>query len=392
MTLRRHAALLAPALLFTGLRAEAPAAPVAAPGIELSATGAANAAAAAQSAAKAAGVDPRAYLFEGILPDFSENAYAVAVERLLAAYERDTGRSLKPGKTGKVALKLYTESGPGLATPQALTDAVAAAMVKRGFTPGNIQLVDRREERLRECGYLPAIRDAKFEYKGMPVLALDTGKYFDPKPDSPWTYPSALPSKEILPDPNEFSLEPDKRERVSPLPMPLLFGCDFWINLPCGSDNPATGVAGALTNATLQAVGNAGRFADNPANAQKAAVEIASIPELKEKWELSILPLQRYQFVGGPKFDAAFTVSEKRLWLSANPIILDHLLWRRFNANRKKLGFAEIQPEPAMFNAANAGDIRLGSCRPADLHLVKVDPEPAPAAAAAPAQQAPAAK
>lgn len=303
------------------------------------------------------------------------SGYTTTVEQLISAYERDTGRTLKPGKLGKVALKLYTTSGPGLATPPALTEAVATALEKRGFTRANILLVDQQELRLRECGYLPAIGDTKVsEYKGMPVLALDTGKYFDPKPDSPWTYPSSLPSKDIYPNRDDWNLEPDKRERVSQLPMPLLFGVDFWINLPCACDHPATGVSGALTNATLLAIGNAKRFADNPANAQKATVEIAAIPELKDKWEFTLLPLEKYQFVGGPKFDAAFTVSEKRLWLSANPVILDHLMWRRFNTNRKKLGFAEIVPEPALFNAANAGDIRLGSCRPGDLRLVKVGP------------------
>lgn len=374
------------------------------PGVDLTPAGAANAAEAAKqapaevaappaaapapavttpaapatpAATAETGPDRKAFLFTGALADFSQDAYDRTVERLIAAYERDTGRALKPGKKGKVALKLYTASGAGLATPQALTLAVAAAMEKRGFARADILLLDQQEERLREAGYLPAIRDDKpHEYKGMPVLALDTGKYFDPKPDSIWTYPSPLPSKDIPPNPDNFSFEPDRRERVSQLPIPLMFGVDFWINLPCACDSPATGVSGAIANASILAVGNAKRFADNPANAQKAALDIASIRELNSKWEFSILPLEKYQFIGGPRYDAAFTVSEKQLWLSANPVILDHLMWRRFNTNRKKLGFAEIFPEPAMFVAANSGEIHLGTCRPSELNLVRTDPAP----------------
>lgn len=364
--------LLAIAPLFAG--ESTPVKPSA--GIELSPSGAANAASAAKVPVAP---DSRAFLFEAQPADFSSGAYATTVESLLSAYERDTARFLKPGKLGKVALKLYTTSGPGLATPKSLTDAVVASLEKRGFKRANILLVDQQEKHLRDTGYLPALHDSKEEnYKGSPVLALDSGKYFDPKVESAWTYPSSLPSKDILPNPDDFSMLPDKRERVSQLPMPLLFDVDFWINLPMVCDNGALGVSGALANATLLNVGNARRFWDNPANAQKAAVEIAAIPELKDKFELTIMPLELYQFVGGPKFDAGFTVSEKRIWLSANPVILDYLMWKRINAGRDAinkrsgLNLPLIEPEPGMFSAANSGDIRLGSCRPADLKLVQV--------------------
>ncbi len=345
-------------------------------GIELSPAGAVNA---AEAAKIPVAPDARAFLFEARPEDFSEGSYATTVESLLSAYERDAARSLKPGKLGKVALKLYTASGPGLATPKPLADAVVAALEKRGFKRADILLVDQQEKRLRDTGYLPALSDAgKDEYKGSPVLALDSGKYFDPKTESEWTYPSSLPSKDILPNPDDFSMLPDKRERVSPLPLPLLFEVDFWINLPMVCDNGALGVSGALANATLLNVGNARRFWDNPANAQKAAVEIAAIPEFKAKFELTIMPLELYQLVGGPKFDAGFTVSEKRIWLSANPVILDYLMWKRINAGRDAinkrsgLNLPLIEPEPAMFSAANSADIRLGSCRPGDLKLVPV--------------------
>lgn len=340
------------------------------PGIELSPTGATNAAAAANAPKTP---DPRAFFFEGQPEDFSESAYAKTVEAMLSAYERDTARTLKPGRLGKVALKLYTASGPGLATPKPLTDAVVAALERRGFKREKILLVDQQDIRLRESGYLPVVHDGVATYKGSPVLALDSGKYFDPKPDSKWTYPeSKLPSKDYLRSAEDFEYKPDRRDTVSPLPMPLLFDVDFWINLPVACDNPTIGVSGALANATLLNIGNARRFWDNPANAQKAVVEIAAIPEMKEKMELTLLSLEKYQFLGGPKFDAAFTVSEKRLWLSANPVILDYLMWRRFNDGRTRIKVDPISPEPAMFLSANSGEIRLGSCRPADIRLVHV--------------------
>lgn len=318
--------------------------------------------------------DPRAFLFEAKPGDFSAASYAGVVEALIANYEKTTGRTLKPGKFAKAGLKLYTASGSGLATPHALTDAVVVALEKRGFRRESVLLIDQDEARLRDAGYLPTLRGAAddFKYKGSPVLALDTGKYYDPKPDSPWVWPSPLPSKDVFPDRDNFSFTPDKSERYSRLPMPLIKQVDFWINLPMACDNAAVGVSGALTNATLYNVSNARRFWDNPANAQKAVIEIAAIPEIKDRMEFTIMPLQAYQFVGGPRFDAAFTVSEKRVWLSANPVVLDYLMWRRFNDSRKTMKFDPIEPEPQMFVAANSGEIRLGSCRAEDIRLVEV--------------------
>lgn len=382
---------LAPALLVAETVSPAPA------GVELTPSGAANAAASesekkvvapatpsdassvnaavAEVVAKVSDkADPRTFLFESQPADFSESTYKAAVESLIASYERETSRALKPGRKGKAGIKLYTGSGAGLATPLALTDAVCAALEKRGFKRDHILLVDQQENRLRESGYLPVIPDGKaLLYRGSPVLALDSGKYFDPKPRPDWTYPKCkLPSKEIVPGPDDFSFNSDPRETQSPLPMPLLFDVDFWINLPVACDNATIGVSGALANATLYNVGNASRFWGNPTNAEKAVVEIASIPEIKDKLEFTILPLERYQVVGGPRFDAAFVVSEKRLWLSANPVILDYLMWKRFNDARVKLKFEPIEPEPGMFVTANSGEIRLGSCRPSELHLVRV--------------------
>lgn len=323
--------------------------------------------------------DPRGFLFETTPAGWTALDYSKAVDALLAAYERDTQRKLVPGPLKKVGIKLYTSSGLGLATPAALTDAVIAAMERRGFPRSGILLVDQQEKRLRETGYLPVLASTdKKDYKGCPVLALDSGRYFDPR----WTYPSSLPSKDFPLETMDFSAAAIERERKSPLPMPLLFEVDFWINLPMVCDSSAVGVSGALANATLLNIGNWKRFLENASNAQQTMVDIAAIPEFKDKFELTILTLESYQIAGGAKFDAAFTLSEPSIWLSANPIILDYLMWKRINAGRDALNRRSgsnmrlIDPEPVWFLSANTGDerIRLGSCRPSDLKLVRVEP------------------
>lgn len=313
----------------------------------------------------------RKFIFECEPKEFSAEAYGRSVENLLAAYEKNTGRKLMPGEHKKVALKIYTASGRGLETPKDLTRAVRTALENRGFSRENILLVDLSERQLRLAGYLPPFRKKNdFFWEDSPVIALDTGKHYHEK----WFYENNLPTREFATG-TESEWEDIANERKSFLPIPLLFDVDFWINLPVACDSPAIGVCAALGNATLWNAGNQKRFLDNPANAVHMAVSIATIPELRAKFELSILSLEKYQFIGGPVFNENYTLSEKQIWMSANPVILDFLIWQRMNRARAARGFKPIFPEPPLFSSASKGEHSLGSCIVSELKLVRVPAE-----------------
>lgn len=310
----------------------------------------------------------RRFIFECEPADFSSESYENAVENLLAAYEKNTGRKLVPAETRKVGLKIYTASGRGLETPKNLTRAVRDALEKRGFERENIVLVDLCERNLRLAGYLPPFRKKNdFFWEASPVVALDTGKHYHEK----WFYENNLPTRESTSG-TDSEWEDIANERKSFLPVPLLFEVDFWINLPVACDSPALGVCAAIGNATLWNAGNQKRFLDNPANAVHMAVSIATIPELRAKFELSILSLEKYQFIGGPVFNENYTLSEKQIWMSANPVILDFLIWQRMNRARTARGFEPIFPEPPLFSSAGKGEHSLGSCMTSELNLVRV--------------------
>ena len=74
--------------------------------------------------------------------------------------------------------------------------------------------------------------------------------------------------------------------------------------------------------------------------------EIAAIPELQERMVLHFISLERYQFIGGPRFKSLYTRSEPRVWMSSDPVALDRLLFDRMNAVRLLEGFPEIAPLP----------------------------------------------
>lgn len=286
--------------------------------------------------------------------------YAGGVEALFQAFEQKVGRRLTPGEKGKVGLKVYAESGAGLATPQPLVRAVIEALIRRGYARENIFLVGLNQLRLRLTGYLPTDPGIPAPFEGHPFFVLESGCYYDPV----WFYDSPLPSRfdPILSGrqdkaPN-FDLDrlgvaaidpmakiDAEADRKSFLATPLFLDADFWINLPVYTDHESLGVNGALANATLWNASNTSRFFRSTRSASAALAEMAAIPELRQTWAFTLATLEQWQFVGGPAYNASYTRGEPRLWLGTDPVRMDAIMLQRINAARKATGFQPISDE-----------------------------------------------
>ena len=312
-----------------------------------------------------AATDPKLLLIEQKLGGFGDQEYASAVEKTLAEFELRTGVGLRPGELRRCGLKLSSEGGAGLATPKPLVRAITAALLRRGFVQDAVTICDAKSDSLRQAGFLPALSTQSQTFEGFPVVAWDT---FAPA----WAKENQLRyENQVLPRPGAQDV-PWGDARVSVLPKTLVDEVDFWINLPVLSDSKSLGVHGAMASASIGNMVNSERFLDNPFNASKAAVEVCAIPKLAKRNVLTVLSLERYQVLGGPGFDASWSRSEKTLLSSANPVIIDFIGLQKINSGRAASGIETIHPEPAIFSAANAGEIRLGTCRPADITLVRL--------------------
>lgn len=283
------------------------------------------------------------------LENFADDAYAATTRELLHTFERATGRQLVPGGHGRVALKVYTNSGAGLATPPALVRAVIGVLLGRGFRPDDILILDARESLLREAGYLPPLSRMPLQgatFSGVDVVSLDSGQ----ERSETWYYDSPLPREFSSPLGQlllgqAFEMDPELT-RKSHLPVSLVTGVDFWINLPVAAHHPAVGLSGALVNATLWNVTNGSRFFTSPANAPVAIAEIASIPELKAGWALTLVSLEQYQYIAGPAFNANYTRSLPQVWMSVDPVVLDARLIQLVNIARVEGGFQPLPMVP----------------------------------------------
>jgi len=297
-----------------------------------------------------AGLVPRAPL--GLIweaPMAEGKLYYSEVTALVQTYEAQVGARLAPGERGKVGIKVNSRSGRGLSTPLQLLRAMIELLEARGFERESILIVDYSEHQLRQAGIMPSLSSDLAHFEGCPVYALDSERYYD----ADWFYDSPLPPS-MSQEPQllgglgrgSSALEEGAIERKSFLAAPLLFEVDFWVNLVVGVDDESLGVDGALANATLWNVSNSQRFLGNEATASAAVAEIAAIPELSERMVLHFVSLERYQYIGGPRFKSRYSRSEPLLWMSSDPVAIDRMLYDRMNRYRLLNGFPEISPLP----------------------------------------------
>lgn len=315
---------------------------------------------------------PSNRVFEYEMADFEAETYARAVEDLLVLFEKSK-RAIRPGPKGRVGLKVYSDSGPGLSTPEALVEAVVEALERRGYARDDVFILGTSAHKLRDSGFLPPLSKRSDFFNRIFVRSLDTGTYYHEK----WFYDSPLPAQSAtywinVARENPFPAKNEEElARKSYLPVPLLHEVDFWINLPCYSDHPVLGVNGALMNATLWNASNTTRFLNSPATAPVAVAEMGAIPELRETWTLNIVSLQRYQYVGGPIFNSLYTVSEPYVLLSDNPVMLDALMTERINAQRAKNGFAPLPEQLKILSFSE--QLGLGDSDVASMDLIRAN-------------------
>jgi hypothetical protein len=311
-------------------------------------------------------------VFQARLSDYGEAAYTQQVEKIISAFEAASGHKLAPGPKKRVGLKIYTDSGPGMATPVPFVKGVIAALERRGFESQNIFLVGLNALRLRMTGYLPSLSSGQTPFKDHKVYVLESGRYYDPV----WFYDSPLPQrfdpifaeKQTQDSSNTSTKDEDRK---SFLATPLFLDADFWINLPVYTDHPTLGMNGALVNATLWNASNTARFFRSPANAPAAVAEMSAIPELRQTWVFTIASLEHYQFIGGPFFNSLYTVNEPVIWLSDDPVMMDSLMRDRINSHRKQSGFEPVDEEIRTLEFAET--LGVGSTRTKSVKIIRVD-------------------
>ncbi|MCC5788854.1 MAG: DUF362 domain-containing protein [Opitutales bacterium] len=279
------------------------------------------------------------------LESFDLTGYQMTVKAGFEQWEKVRGEPLVPGEQGRVALKIDTASGAGLSTSKDLVRAVRDQLEERGWERTNIWIVDLREHSLRSAGYWPARAAGGKDFEGSPVFALEGGDFWE----SDWFYENPLPSRRAMVDRahsmvarGETNFVAEGEDRFSYLPVPMFFDVDFWINLPVVTDHSHLFLNGAMVNATLWNASNTNRFLRSRSNGPAAVANIAAIPELRESWAMTILSMERFQFIGGPEFRSLYTTGLPEVIFSTDPVAVDYYALGRLNQARQQAGFRPL--------------------------------------------------
>tara|TARA_B100001093_G_scaffold123627_1_gene116209 strand:- start:45 stop:1139 length:1095 start_codon:yes stop_codon:yes gene_type:complete len=278
----------------------------------------------------------------------SISGYRQSLMALLAAYEKRNTKLVTPKNYPKIVIKLDTIAAPGLQVSRNLIDGLLEILLTRGFSTDQVDFIAMKPENLKLSGYCHDLAGS-LSYRGHVIRTPLDLEFFD----SAWFHDSAMPPKEY--DRAKFflsyPLDRNKRleeERKSYLPK-IFFGDQiYWINLAVAMDDANLGVDGAAINMSLGTVSNFRRFRDDPTLGSAAATEILAIPKIWNKRLFSLIDLSRYQFAGGPLFDAEFLDSSPILLLGENPLAVDRVAGSYITHSRKLHGMKKRNLENAL--------------------------------------------
>ena len=273
------------------------------------------------------------------LPDVQTKRECLqSIARAIQYIEKRQGWRLYPTEIKKVAIFLDDTRAPGLVVRLDVIEAVQKFLELRNYSEENVLFVAKSRDFPVNYGFL---KDRDFFLRHQFVNS-QKPSYFNPL----WYYESSMPPSSadkaqfFIQNPNDY-LARLINERKSMLPACLFEKDVHWINLSVLCDNRILGIEGAVSNLTLNACSNTGRFHKDPTIGHAASVEILAIPEFWEKRLFSILDLSNFQVAGGPNFDAEFVYAEEVLLIGDNPVALDYYGIDYLSEQRKKLGLQD---------------------------------------------------
>lgn len=278
----------------------------------------------------------------------SVSGYKRSLMALLEAHEKENKKLVAPENYPKIVIKLDTIAAPGLQVSRNLIDGLLEILLECGFSKEQVDFIAMKPQNLKLSGFFHDL-SGSFSYRGHKVRTPEDPEFFN----SDWFHDSAMPPKKhdrakfFL----NFPMDRNRRleeERKSYIPRIFLENNVHWINLAVAMDDANLGVDGAAINMSLGTVSNFRRFRDNTTLGSAAVTEILAIPEIWNKKIFSLIDLSRYQFAGGPLFDAEFLDSSPILLLGKNPLAVDRVIGSYITNSRKLHGLKKRNLESAL--------------------------------------------
>jgi hypothetical protein len=273
---------------------------------------------------------------EGFKPNAEAAAAMLAAGMTLltgdAKVEDAWSRFFSP--SDRVGIKVNPVAGRLLANSHELTKAIIDALQTIGLPKENIVLWDRRQEQLKECGF------TEENYPGITIIGTE---YMEKEGDNEvWKGEDRL-DKDVY---YEFDIVGEYDEEIMPY---MINGgtksyftriitqmVDKVINVPI-LKNAATSVTLALKNLAFGVTSNTARGHNIWS---RYIAEVCAFPPVRDKVVLNIIDGLRACYDGGPGAVARYIWNAKTVWVSTDPVAVDHIGWEKIFAKRIGEGVA----------------------------------------------------
>jgi len=267
----------------------------------------------------------------------------------------------------RVGIKIYTGSGPVMATRLSLVETVIDGLEQAGVSRSRIVVFDRYAPQMEAAGYTPGKRS-----DGVTITATVPMAGYDPKV----LVDCGIPGKLIWSDLKFNEEAPEIDEQLSTeshFSRILTQRVDKVINIPVLITDPDLGLYGCQLNASLAMVDNNRRFRRDNAIRDDAITQLFAAPIIKKKCVLHILDALIAQYAGGPEFDAAFSAPLQTLFVGNDAVAIDTLAARWINNQRPRFEIAPLKTQISYLPAASSAGLGVSDLERMDILDVRMD-------------------
>lgn len=261
-----------------------------------------------------------------------------------------------------VGIKVYSLAGSISGTRPAVVAAIIHGLLEAGIPPQHIIIWDKREDDLRDAGFLDLARKLGVRAEGSFECGYDEKTFYNPD--------TAIIGNLVWGD-LEFGRKGQGVGRRSFVSLLVSKQITKIISVAPLLNDYNAGVCGHLFSLALGSVDNTRRFENDPDRLAVAIPEIYALPSLSDRVVLNVTDALIAQYEGGSRGLLQYSTVLNQIWLSRDPVALDTLALKELDRCRRAAKAPEYTPDLEIYT--NAALLQLGVNDPAKIMVKKLE-------------------
>lgn len=260
-----------------------------------------------------------------------------------------------------VGIKVYSLAGSISGTRPAVVEAIARGLIAAGLPPQHVIIWDKREDDLRDAGFLALAKKLGVRAEGSFENGYDEKTFYNPE--------TAIIGNLVWGD-LEFGKKGPGVGRRSFVSLLVSKRMTKIISVAPLLNDYNAGVCGHLFSLALGSVDNTRRFENDPDRLAIAIPEIYALPALGDHVVLNVTDALIAQYEGGSRGLLQYSAVLNQLWFSRDPVALDTLALKELDRIRRAAHAPEFTPDLEIYS--NAALLQLGVNDPAKIQVERL--------------------